>query len=122
VVGGIGGYFVGHLFHGVALWLFSQESLDTLKDWTGNLWLLTGGAIAIHPYKLYTIAAGFLSVPLHSFIIASIVGRSLLFFAIATLLWFFGPPVRTIIDRYFNILTIAFGVLIIGVVVAFKVL
>jgi membrane protein YqaA with SNARE-associated domain len=122
VLGGLGGYLVGHLFHGFALWLFGQSKLDTLGDWTGNPWVLTGGAIAIHPYKLYTIAAGFLEVPLHSFILASIIGRSVLFFAIALMLWLFGAPVRRFIDRYFNFLTIAFGVLIVGIVVAAKLL
>ncbi len=122
VVGGLGGYAVGFLFHGVALWLFGQEKLESLRHWTDSLPILTAGAIAIHPYKLFTIAAGFLGLPIPSFIIASIIGRSLLFFGIGGLLYFFGPPVRHFIDRYFNLLTVAFGVLVIGIIVAFKVL
>jgi membrane protein YqaA with SNARE-associated domain len=122
VVGGLGGYLVGAAFQGVAIWLFGRPKLEALHEWTQNPWLLTGGAIAIHPYKLYTIAAGFLAVPVPSFVIASIVGRSLLFFGIAALLWFFGAPVRTLIDRYFNLLTIVFGVAVVGIVVAAKML
>lgn len=122
VAGGVGGYLVGGAFHGVALWLFGDEKLHQLEQWTGNVWLLTAGAIAIHPFKLYTIAAGFLAVPLGSFIVASAIGRAALFLGIGALLWFFGAPVRTLIDRYFNLLSVALGVLIIGVVVLAKVL
>jgi membrane protein YqaA with SNARE-associated domain len=116
VVGGMLGYLIGLLFHGFALRLFGEEKLHLLEKYTSNTVLLTGGVIAIHPYKLFTIAAGFLKVPLASFVVASIVGRGILFFAIAALLYLFGPPVRVFIDKYFNILTIAFGLLIIAAI------
>ncbi len=122
VLGGAGGYLLGATFHGLATRLFSDAALHKLDAYTASLALLTAAAIAIHPYKLFTIAAGFLAVPFHSFMIASLVGRSVLFFGIGALLWFFGAPVRVLIDRYFNILTIAFGVLIAAVVVAAKML
>ncbi len=122
VVGGAGGYLLGATFHGLATKLFSDAALHKLDAYTASMALLTGAAIAIHPYKLFTIAAGFLAVPFHAFMIASLVGRSVLFFAIGLALWLFGAPVRVFIDRYFNILTVAFGVLIVGIVVAAKML
>lgn len=122
VGGGIGGYALGGAFHGVAIWLFGEAKLHQLEQWTGNVWLLTAGAVAIHPFKLYTIAAGFLTVPMGSFVLAATIGRAALFFGIGALLWFFGAPVRTFIDRYFNLLTVALGALIVGVVVLAKVL
>src|SRR5262249_8589734 len=122
VVGGAGGYIIGHVFHGLATRLFSEQALHKLDEYTANQWLLIAAAVAIHPYKLFTIAAGFLAVPVHPFVIASIVGRSVLFFGIGALLWFFGAPVRKFIDRYFNMLTIAFGVLIVAIVLAAKLL
>jgi membrane protein YqaA with SNARE-associated domain len=122
VLGGAGGYVLGATFHGLATRLFSESALHKLDEWTASLALLTGAAVAIHPYKLFTIAAGFLAVPFRSFMIASLVGRSVLFFSIGAALWLFGPPVRVFIDRYFNILSVAFGVLIIGIVVAAKML
>ena len=48
------------------------------------------------------------------FIIASIVSRGLRFFLIAGLIWKFGAPIKTFIDKYFNLLAIAFTVLLVG--------
>jgi membrane protein YqaA with SNARE-associated domain len=122
VLGGLCGYGVGATFHGVAIWLFGEDKLHRLDPYLANPWILTGAAIAIHPYKLFTIAAGFIPAPLLSFVIASIIGRSVLFFGIGALLWFFGPPVRRLIDKYFNLLSVALGAAIIGVIVLAKVL
>ena len=48
------------------------------------------------------------------FILASIVSRGLRFFVIAGLIWKFGAPIKTFIDKYFNLLAIAFTILLIG--------
>ena len=48
------------------------------------------------------------------FIIASMVSRGLRFFLIAGLIWKFGAPIKSFIDKYFNLLAIAFTVLLIG--------
>ena len=48
------------------------------------------------------------------FLIASIVSRGLRFFLIAGLIWKFGAPIKSFIDKYFNLLAIAFTVLLIG--------
>lgn len=36
------------------------------------------------------------------------------FFLIAWLIWRFGAPIKTFIDKYFNLLAIAFTVLLVG--------
>jgi membrane protein YqaA with SNARE-associated domain len=117
VLGGLVGYGIGWAFSDFAEGLFGPNFLETVHEWSGNAWLMSAGVIAIHPFKLFTIAAGFLGVPLVTFLIAAIVGRAVLFFSIAALLWFFGPPVRVFIDRYFNLLCIAFGLLVAALVV-----
>ncbi len=122
VLGGVVGYGIGWTFHGLATSVFGQTSLEAVREWSANVWLLSAGVIAVHPFKLFTIAAGFLEIPMVSFLIASLVGRAALFYAVAVMLWFFGPPVRVFIEKYFNLLTIAFGVLIIGLIVLIKVL
>jgi len=53
-------------------------------------------------------------------VLASIIGRSARFFLIATLIYFFGPKIKEFIDKYFNLLTILFLVLLIGGFVAIK--
>ena len=52
--------------------------------------------------------------------VASIVGRGIIFYGIGALLWVFGAPVRRVIDRYFNTISIVGGVLLIAIIVLFK--
>jgi membrane protein YqaA with SNARE-associated domain len=120
VLGGAGGYALGIWFEKLVRFFFDAGELHQLDKYTANTALLTLAAIAIHPYKLFTIAAGFLQVPLSSFFIASIVGRGIIFYGIAALLWLFGAPVRRLIDKYFNLITIGGAVLLIVIIVLFK--
>ncbi|MBX3404644.1 MAG: DedA family protein [Phycisphaeraceae bacterium] len=70
------------------------------------------------PYKVFTIAAGVFHVSLWMLVIGSIVGRGGRFFAVAALIYIFGPPVKRFIERYFNLLTLMFvALVVIGVVV-----
>lgn len=61
--------------------------------------LATSGYTPI-PYMLYTMAAGAFALPLHTFVLASLVGRSLKYLPIAILAWAFGPAVRSLLERY----------------------
>jgi len=49
-----------------------------------------------------------------TFLAASLLGRSLRFFAVSALIYFFGEKIKVFIDRYFNLLSIAFVVLLVG--------
>lgn len=64
-------------------------------------------AWAVHRYKILTISAGALRVPLFSFILASIVGRGPRFFILALLLHCFGERAKVFIDKCFHAITIA---------------
>jgi membrane protein YqaA with SNARE-associated domain len=66
------------------------------------------------PYKLFTITAGAFRINFVTFILVSLVSRSARFFLVAALIYKFGAPVRHFIERYFNILTILFFILLIG--------
>ncbi|MCK4911996.1 MAG: hypothetical protein KAR83_10155, partial [Thermodesulfovibrionales bacterium] len=66
------------------------------------------------PYKVFTITAGFLRANILVFIVASILARGLRFFTVAGLIYLFGPKIKEFIDRYFNILTVVFIVLLVG--------
>jgi len=66
------------------------------------------------PYKVFTIAAGAALINFPVFVLASIVGRSGRFFLVAALFYFYGPNVKSLIDKYFNILSIAFVVLLVA--------
>lgn len=66
------------------------------------------------PYKVFTIAAGVFEISIPTLIVASILGRGARFFAVGAVFYIFGPPARRFIERYFNLLTILFTVLLIG--------
>lgn len=74
------------------------------------------------PYKVFTIAAGVFEVSILVLIAASILGRGGRFFALAALIWYFGPPVKGFVEKYFNLATVVGGLLVIGLVVLVKVL
>ncbi len=79
-----------------------------------NFWIIFTAGFTPLPYKLFTITGGLFHIDLPMFIIASVVSRSMRFFLIAFLIWKFGEPIKKFIDKYFNLLAIAFTVLLIG--------
>jgi membrane protein YqaA with SNARE-associated domain len=72
------------------------------------------------PYKVFTIAAGAMTLNFGTFISASILSRGARFFLVAGLLRLFGKPMKAFIDRYFDVLTLVFTVLLIGGFVVVK--
>ncbi|WP_324829099.1 YqaA family protein [Qipengyuania zhejiangensis] len=66
------------------------------------------------PFKLLTITAGFMEMPLVPFILASLVGRALIFMTVGILFRMFGAPIKRVIDKYLGAVTTAFVVLVIG--------
>lgn len=66
------------------------------------------------PYKIITIAAGVCKINFWLFLFASTVGRAARFFLVAALIRIYGKPVRHFIEKYFNLLTILFAILLIG--------
>lgn len=72
------------------------------------------------PYKLFTITAGAFEIKFLTFLLVSLVSRSARFFLVAACIYFFGAPVKRYIDRYFNVLSIVFVILLVGGLVAVK--
>ena len=65
------------------------------------------------PYKVFTISAGLFRIPLLTFVAGSVLGRSGRFFLVGGLFRLFGPSIRTFVDRYFNLLSILFVILLV---------
>lgn len=65
------------------------------------------------PYKVFTIAAGAFQVSFTTLVYASVISRSARFFLVAGLFYMFGPKIKPLIDKYFEILTVIFVVLLI---------
>ena len=121
VLGAVAGYAIGAgLWNVVDHWfipgIFSQEAFDSVgnlyNEW--NFWAVFAAGFTPIPYKIFTIAAGVFSINVPMFILASVIARGMRFTLFAWLIWKFGAPIKTFIDKYFNLLAIAFTVLLIG--------
>ncbi len=99
-----------------------QETMDwvRLQYETYGFWGVFVAALTPIPYKVFTIASGVFGFDLGTFTLASILGRGLRFFAVGTLIYFFGPPIKALIDRRFNLMAALFTVLLVGGFVVIK--
>ena len=124
VAGALLGYLIGYalweslgrpvieFYNGAAAFNRFTEFYDI---WGG--WIVLAAAISFLPFKVATIASGVAGLALLPFVMASLAGRGLRFFAVAALIYYFGPQIRTLIDKYFNLLSLAFvGLLLLGFV------
>lgn len=125
VLGGMFGYFIGwqlwqwlsdFFFNNLAWVGFTHENFEKVKGlYNDNAFLAVfAAAFTPIPYKVFTIAAGVCNINFAVFVLASVTGRSLRFFATSALLYFVGPKAKTFIDKYFNWLAIAFFVLLVA--------
>lgn len=89
------------------------HALKPVIDEWGAWFIIVKGMTPI-PYKLVTITAGAFDFDLFRFTLASIFARGVRFFLVAALLWRFGPPIRTFIERRLTLVTTLFVVLLVG--------
>jgi membrane protein YqaA with SNARE-associated domain len=66
------------------------------------------------PYKVFTISAGAFWINFPRFVLVSFLSRGARFFMVGTLIMLFGEQVRHLIERYFNVFTVLFVVLLGG--------
>jgi len=66
------------------------------------------------PFKLFTIAGGVFQINLATFLLATLVSRGARFFLLGGLIAWFGPAIGDFVDRYFNLLSIVFMILLLG--------
>ncbi|MBU8934710.1 MAG: DedA family protein [candidate division Zixibacteria bacterium] len=137
IVGGVVGYFIGmtafdligekllaltasmsgsdpqELLSQAQYW-FNEKELGGMKV---GVWAVAIAGFTPIPYKVFTITAGFFEMSLPLFILASVVSRSLRFFVVAGIIGIlyrrYGDRIKTLIDRYFNYLAIAFVILLV---------
>jgi membrane protein YqaA with SNARE-associated domain len=137
IIGGACGYLIGwgaydllgrHIIEFVAglSGLDPDELITTAQYWFNEkeLYGMRVGAWAVGiagftpiPYKVFTIAAGFFGMSFPIFLLASAISRSMRFFVVAGLIGLlyekFGDRIRSFIDKYFNLLAVAFVVLLV---------
>jgi membrane protein YqaA with SNARE-associated domain len=121
VLGGCFGYLIG--------WQFMASIGTRIVDFYGltakveyievlynkyDAWAVAIAGFTPIPYKVFTIAAGAFKINFSVFVVASLVSRSARFFIVGGLIYIFGPSIQSFIDKYFNVLAIAFTVLLIA--------
>ena len=111
---GLGFWFMDGLGMSIVDWYGLTERYDLVQQYFKeyDVWIVGTAGFTPIPYKLFTITAGFVHSNFFTFMVVSLVARSARFFLVAGLIWKFGPQIKTFIDRYFNILSIAFVVLL----------
>jgi membrane protein YqaA with SNARE-associated domain len=127
ILGGCFGYFIGYgFFEYVGRPIISFYNItDVFNSVSTQYQNNAFTAIAVAgftpiPYKVFTIAAGVCKVNIFTLILASALSRSARFFLIAGMFYLFGPKIKLFIEKYFNILTIIFVILLISGFVAIK--
>ena len=79
-----------------------------------DFWAIFFAGLTPIPYKVFTLSAGVFSINFGIFLVASVLSRSIRFFVLAALIFKFGKPIASFIDRYFNLLAWIFGILRLG--------
>jgi membrane protein YqaA with SNARE-associated domain len=78
-----------------------------------NAWATGIAGLTPLPYKIFTVSGGAFAINFKIFLIASLIGRGLRFFAVAALLYVFGEPIQGFIDDNLGWLSLAFVILLI---------
>jgi membrane protein YqaA with SNARE-associated domain len=121
IAGGALGYLIGWQFMAslgsriVDFYGFTEQVayIETLYN-TYDAWAVAVAGFTPIPYKVFTIAAGMFKINFTVFILASMASRSARFFLVGGLIYWFGARIQRFIDRYFNLLSITFTLLLVG--------
>ena len=121
VLGGALGYAIGYFLYD----LVGKPVLDfygygekfgsftaQYNEW--GVWIVLMAGLTPFPYKVITIASGVTGLSFPIFMIASVIARTIRFFAVSALLYWFGPQIRSFIERYFGLVTILFFIMLVG--------
>jgi membrane protein YqaA with SNARE-associated domain len=129
VLGGLFGYAIGFfayetigvaLLKALGLWDSFPAAACYLREFGAEI-ILIKGATPI-PFKLLTLTAGFIHMPLFDFIWSSVLSRSFQFMLVGGLFYWFGAPIKAFIDKYLAWVSAAFILAVVGGFIAFSML
>jgi len=121
VAGGMLGYLIGYLaFEAIEPWVMDAGYGDKYQlavDWFGQwgIWAILIAGFSPIPYKIFTIAAGAISMAFLPFVLASLIGRGARFFLVTALIVWGGERMEHAIKKYVDWLGWGLVVLIIMV-------
>jgi len=129
VIGAVGGYGIGYYlwwdgngYNEIAHFFFNHIpgfneaiflDIKTKYDLYGLIIIFTAGFTPI-PFKVFTISAGAFNISFPIFLLASTISRSARFFLLAFLIKKYGEQMDAFINKYFNLITIVFILIVIG--------
>lgn len=126
IVGGVVGYLIGAFgFDLVEPYIIEwgyQPVFDKATDWfaTWGFWAVLVAGFSPVPYKIFTIAAGVLSLAFLPFMLASVVGRGARFYLVAILLARFGPSIEQRLMKYIEYIGWAVVALLVVAILIFS--
>ncbi|MDL1968553.1 MAG: DedA family protein [Deltaproteobacteria bacterium] len=119
LIGGCLGYLIGWQFmitvgEKIIQFYGLTHKMQYIRDMymQYDAWAIGIAGFTPIPYKVFTISAGAFDINFTVFLVASAVSRAARFFLVGWLIYIFGPKIKTLIDKYFNILAITFVVLL----------
>jgi membrane protein YqaA with SNARE-associated domain len=126
VVGGAFGYLIGAAAFDtiaqpiLAFYGYAHKFEDFAARYNDyGAWIVFIAGLTPFPYKVITIASGATGLDFAVFMLASVLSRGIRFFAVSGLLYLFGPPIKTFIEKRLGLVfTVAVVLLVGGFVVA----
>jgi membrane protein YqaA with SNARE-associated domain len=121
VLGALAGYAIGaFLFEQVAQPILAfygyagkfEAFAARYNEW--GAWIVLIAGVTPFPFKIITIASGATGLNLVVFVAASIFARGVRFYAVAGLLYWFGPPMRDFIERRLGLVFTLGMILLLG--------
>lgn len=129
VAGGAFGYYIGYAAEPLGRWIIfdllkygaAWDKVAALYGENAFFAILTAAFTPI-PYKVFTIAAGVFheQVSIWTLLGASMIGRTGRFLLVGGAIYYFGPPIKRLLDKYLELFTVIFMVLLIGGFVLIK--
>lgn len=110
LLGGLLGYAIGMFLFKVVYPYFvmmgHESTFIQVKHWFSQwgFWVVFLAGFTPIPYKIFTISAGAVHMPILPFMIASLVGRGARFYLVCGILYFGGERFHDAIRRYIDIM------------------
>ena len=121
VIGGVIGYYIGYFFFDVfgnkiiSFYGYQDKFVKLTESISKEFefWIIFTAGLTPLPYKLFTLSSGFVKFDIFIFVIASFISRGLRFLTISFLIWKFGEKIKFFVDKYFNILSVLFLIILV---------
>jgi len=106
VCGGLVGYFIGSYLYDISFLssIINEDKFMNVKNifLEHGVWVIIIAGFTPLPFKVATLTAGYMSLAIIPFIIASIIGRGLRFFLVASIFHYFGIELANRMRKYFE--------------------